>query len=85
MSSYIGNRKYIVDEPVNEVLGKPERKAGNFNSTKVIAEETVPEMNMMMDYPVVQVPQVDPLMGYGGLKQPAEKMLVKEAGKGRSK
>lgn len=85
MSSYIGNRKYIVDEPVNEVLGKSERKAGNFNSTKVIAEEMLPEMPMMVDYPIVKIPQVDPLVGYGGAKKPVEKIPVKEAGKGRSK
>lgn len=85
MSSYISNGKYIVDEPVNEVLDKPERKAGNFNSTKVIAEAQMPEMPIMMDYPIVKIPQVDPLVGYGGAKKPVEKIPVKEAGKGRSK
>lgn len=81
------NGKYYVDEPVTNVLGVSARKPGNFNSTKVIAEDktdTMVNMPMMPSHAVV-IPTVDPLAGYGGMKKPVEKMQVKEAGKGRSK
>lgn len=80
------NGKYYVDEPVNQLLGLPARKNGNFNSTRVIAEDKPMGMNMpVMPMHGEMIPTVDPLAGYGGMKSPVEKIPVKEAGKGRSK
>jgi hypothetical protein len=79
--------KYVTNTPVNEVLGKPARKQGNFNSTKVVAEEKMREMPItMMKHPLETIPSVTPLFGgYGGIKKAVEKMPVKNAGEGRKK
>lgn len=76
--------KCYVDKPVNQLLGKPNRKPFEFESTEVVVEAIMPKIDM----PTMQgqaIPTVDPLAGYNGTKKPVEKIPVKVAGQGRSK
>lgn len=85
-TAWIDNKCYV-DEPVNQLLGKPNRKPFEFESTEVVVEASMPKTAMPM-MPAMQgqaIPTVDPLAGYNGTKKPVEKIPVKAAGQGRSK
>lgn len=93
---WIDRNKYIGEQTISKVLGMPERKAGYFDSTEVVTEAKLPEMEYMpsgMEVP--KIPSKAPLtsaamksdvrtvnahIGVANRKSP-EKIPVKEAGK----
>lgn len=84
MSSYMGNGKCLENEPVEELLGVPARKAGEYNSTKVVVQEDMPMMLMpSMDNSPEKMPTKEPQVGNGRLGRvpKLEKIPVKPAGK----
>ena len=92
---WIDRNKYIGEQNVSKVLGVPERKAGHFDSTEVVAAAQMPELDYTpfgMEAP--KIPSKSTLTGEAksevrtvaahigvANRKPSEKMPVKEAGK----